>query len=225
MANICIILGESGTGKTSSLRTLDPKDTIIINVLGKRLPFKSSQALYNSSNKNLFNVQNAADIVSLIHNISEKTKCRNLVIDDMSYVMRTEYFARAKEAGYAKYTDIAVHTQQIIKACQDARNDLNVYFIYHAEAVTDNAGIVGWKVATIGKLLDAQYNPVEVVPVVLFSTVKFDDKNIPTYGFITRRTKDGSVTIPAKSPDGMFDDEFIANDLGLVASKMEEYYS
>ena len=138
--------------------------------------------------------------------------------------MRVEYFDRAKERGFDKFVDVALHTQQVIKACQEARDDLNIYFIYHAEPINDAAGVIGYKVATIGKMLDQTYNPIEVVPVVLFSFVKFDDKGTPSYGFITHRMKDGNVTIPAKSPDGMFEDDFIPNDLGYVTEKMEEYY-
>ena len=92
-----------------------------------------------------------------------------------------------KERGYDKFVDIAVNTQKVIKACQDARADMNVFLLYHAEAVSDMTSIIGYKVATIGKLLDQSYNPIEVVPVVLFSTSFFDDNGNPTYGFYTKK--------------------------------------
>lgn len=225
MANICIILGESGTGKTTSLRTLNPKETIIINILGKRLPFKGSQKMYSAENKNIFQITNADEIVSLIQAINKRETYKNIVIDDASYLMRTEYFDRAKERGYDKFVDIAVNTQKVIKACQDARADMNVFLLYHAEAVSDMTSIIGYKVATIGKLLDQSYNPIEVVPVVLFSTSFFDDNGNPTYGFYTKRFQDGNIVIPAKSPDGMFEENFIPNDLGLVIKKMNDYYN
>ena len=120
MANICIILGESGTGKTTSLRTLNPKETIIINILGKRLPLKAVK-MYSAENKNIFQITNADEIVSLIQAIDKRETYKNIVIDDASYLMRTEYFDRAKERGYDKFVDIAVNTQKVIKACQDAR--------------------------------------------------------------------------------------------------------
>lgn len=103
MANIVIILGKSGTGKSTSIKTLDPKKTIIINTLKKRLPFKGSNALYNEANKNIFNLNEYDKVISYIENISEKsTTTENIVIDDAIYSMRKEYFRRAKEAGYGK---------------------------------------------------------------------------------------------------------------------------
>jgi hypothetical protein len=83
----------------------------------------------------------------------------------------------------------------------------------------------GYKVSTIGNLIDNQYNPLEVVPMVLFSAVKFDDKGNASYGFYTHRCMQGTIEIPAKSPDGMFEEDFIPNDLGYVTTKMNEYYN
>lgn len=100
MANIAIILGKSGSGKSTSIKTLDPKETVVINTLKKRLPFKGSNALYNKENKNLFNVDNYSNIIALLQNISDKAAyVKNVIIDDMIYTMRKEYFLRAKESG------------------------------------------------------------------------------------------------------------------------------
>ena len=147
------------------------------------------------------------------------------MLDDFTYVMRKEYFKRALEAGYAKYTALAQHTQQIISACESMREDLNVFIMYHSEDVVSDNTIVEYKVATVGKLLDNQYSPTEVVPMVLYSNVKFDDKGVPTYGFYTHRCMEGSTVIPAKSPADMFTEDFIPNDLGLVVKAMNEYYN
>lgn len=87
-----------------------------------------------------------------------------------------------------------------------------------------DGSVVGFKVATVGKLLDSQYNPIEVVPMVLFSAIKYDEKGKPQYGFYTHASMNGSVEIPAKSPDEMFEEDFIPNDLGLVVKAMNEYY-
>ena len=100
MANNVIILGKSGAGKSTSIKGLDPKKTIIINTLKKRLPFKGSSSLYSTENKNLFSVDDYASIISLLQNISDKaTHVENIVLDDIIYVMRKEYFKRAKETG------------------------------------------------------------------------------------------------------------------------------
>ena len=223
MANLCMLLGKSGTGKSTSIKTLDPKETIVINVLGKRLPFKGSNSLYNKENKNLFRLDDYSQVIKLLEQAPSTVK--NIVIDDSIYIMRKEYFSRAKEVGYGKYTELAQHFQQIISTCERMRDDLNVFLILHSEDITSDNTTTGYKVSTIGKLLDTQYNPIEVVPMVLYSSVKYDDKGNATYGFYTHRTKEGSIEIPAKTPAEMFTEDFIPNDLGLVVKAMNDYYA
>ena len=226
MANCIIILGRSGTGKSTSIKGLNPKETVVINTLKKRLPFKGSQSLYNTESKNLLLQDDYQSIINALNGIDKNyANVKNIVIDDSIYIMRKEYFKRAKEAGYAKYTDLASHFQQIISTCEGLRDDLNVFFILHSEDVVSDGATTGYKVSTVGKLLDSQYNPIEVVPMVLFSAIRYDEKGVPTYGFYTHACKEGTTEIPAKSPDGMFDEDFIANDLGIVVAKMNEYYA
>lgn len=226
MANICMLLGKSGTGKSTSIKTLNPDETIIFNTLKKRLPFKGSNSSYNAEKKNLFNIDSYQTLITYLQSINDKVKtCKNIVIDDMIYVMRSEYFARAKEAGYNKYVELAQHFQQIIKTCENMRDDINVFFILHSEDVVNDGSVTEYKVSTIGKLVDSTYNPMEVVPMVLYSDVKYDDKGNATYGFYTHRCMKGSVVIPAKSPSDMFEEDFIPNDLGLVIKSMNEYYN
>lgn len=225
MANNVIILGKSGVGKSTSIRDLDPKETVIINTLNKRLPFKGSNSMYNAVNKNLFHADTYGSVINFLTNISEKAShVKNIVLDDIIYVMRKEYFSRAKESGYGKYTELASHFQQIISACEGLRGDLNVFFMLHSEDVISDSAVTGYKVSTIGKLLDTQYNPIEVVPMVLYAAIKYDDKGNPEYGFYTHATKEGTVEIPAKTPDGMFTENFIPNSLGAVVKAMKEYY-
>lgn len=226
MANIIMLLGKSGTGKSTSIKGLDPKETVVINVLGKRLPFKGSNALYNKENKNLFQRESYTDIISLVQNISDKaTNVKNIILDDFIYVMRKEYFSRARETGYNKYTELAQHFQQIISTCEKLREDLNVFMILHSEDIQSDKTTTGYKVSTVGNLVDNCYNPLEVVPMVLYSSVKYDDKGNASYGFYTHRCKEGTVEIPAKTPDEMFEEDFIPNDLGYIVNKMNEYYN
>lgn len=225
MANVCMLLGKSGTGKSTSIKNLKPEETIIFNTLKKRLPFKGSQTVYNVEKKNLFNVDSHTSLINLLQNVNEKAlHCKNVIIDDMIYMMRKEYFQRAKETGYAKYTELAQHFQQIIQTCENMRDDINVFFILHSEDIQSDKITTGYKVSTIGTLIDNQYNPVEVVPMVLYSAIQYDDKGNATYGFYTHRTMLGGVEIPAKSPADMFEEEFIPNDLSIVVQKMNEYY-
>lgn len=225
MANICMILGKSGTGKSTSIKTLKPEETVVVNLLNKKLPFKGSAKMYSTEKKNMFKLSEYQDIVSLIGNISSHaTHVKTVIIDDMIYMMRKEYFKRAKESGYGKYTELAMHFQNVVQACEQAREDLNIFFILHSEDVQSDKVHTGFKVSTIGNLLDTQYNPIEVVPMVLYSNIRYNDKGEPEYGFYTNKFKEGAVEIPAKSPEGMFEDLFIPNDLEYVTKIMNEYY-
>ena len=224
MANVVMLLGKTGTGKTTSIRTLNPEETIIINVLGKKLPFKGSDALYNAEKKNLFRIEDYQQMINLLQACNGQPHVKNIILDDCIYVMRKEYFKRAKETGYGKYTELAQHFQQIISTCEQMRGDINVFMILHSEDVQSDKTTVGYKVSTIGQLIDNQYNPMEVVPMVLYSAIKFDEKGKPTYGFYTHATMEGTIQIPAKTPNEMFEEDFIPNDLGAVVKAMNEYY-
>lgn len=225
MANCIIVLGATGSGKSTSLKGLDPHSTVVFNTLRKRLPFKGSNGMYNAENKNLFEVDNFIKCIELLNNINSKAPhVKNIVIDDAIYYMRKEFFDRAKDKGYDKFTDIAMHFQNIIETCEMMRPDLNVFFLMHSEPIFSDNIITGYKVATVGKLLDDKYNPLEVVPMVLFSNVQFKE-NKPQYGFFTHATMDKGAVIPAKSPEGMFEEDFIANDLSVVVKAMDAYYN
>ena len=102
MANCVIVMGKSGTGKSTSIKGLDSKETVVMNLLGKKLPFKGSKALYNLENKNLIQVGDYNEIITNLKGINEHgLHIKNIVIDDAIYVMRKEYFKRAKETGLA----------------------------------------------------------------------------------------------------------------------------
>lgn len=225
MANVCLIMGKSGSGKSTSIKGLDPKTTVVFNVLKKKLPFKGSSKLYNKENKNLFNIDDYSQINSYLESIDKNANyVRNIIIDDGTYIMRKEYFKTAKQTGFNKYTDMAAHFQSIINTAENMREDLNIFLIMHCEEIVSDNAIIGYKPSTVGKLIDNSYNPIEVVPMLLFSSVKYDENKTPIYGFYTHRVLDGSIEIPAKSPADMFEEDFISNDLNLVVKAMEEYY-
>lgn len=225
MANIGIILGKSGSGKSTSIKTLDPKTSIVVNVLQKRLPFKGSSTIFNKENNNLVTIDDYNELIAFINYVDKSLPNINtLVIDDAIYIMRKEFFKRAKEVGYTKFTELAQHFQQIIATCENARENLNVFLLLHSEDIQSDKTTVGYKVSTIGQLLDTQYNPVEVVPMVLYCAIKYDNNGKAQHGFYTHALKDGTIEIPAKSPDGMFTQDFIPNDLGIVVKAIQEYY-
>ena len=225
MSNLVLILGESGNGKSTSIKSLNPKETVIFNVLGKRLPFKGSAAAYNEANKNLFKVDDWQTLTNYLTSISEKVpNVKNIVIDDAIYIMRTEFFNRSKERGFDKYNELADHFRRIIATCGSLRDDLNIFMMLHTETVESDGGIIGYKSSSVGKLLDKMYRPEENTAITLFAQPKFDDKGIPTYGFWTHKMRINGIELPSKTPEGMFEEDFIPNDLGLVIKTMKEYY-
>lgn len=155
-----MLLGKSGTGKSTSIKTLNPDETVVINVLGKKLPFKGSGALYNTEKKNLFRIDDYQQMINLLMACNQQSNIKNIILDDCIYVMRKEYFKRAKETGYGKYTELAQHFQQIISTCEAMREDINVFIILHSEDVQSEKTTVGYKVSTIGQLLDSQLNKI-----------------------------------------------------------------
>lgn len=103
MSNFCIVIGDTGSGKSSSIRNLDPKKTIVISVVNKVLPFKGSNKIYNSENKNRANLSSSADIVSFLDGIDKNLpNIENIIIDDASYIMRYEFFDRIRDKGFDK---------------------------------------------------------------------------------------------------------------------------
>jgi len=223
MAKTILIAGKMGTGKTTSIRTLNPEETVIFRVINRTLPFKFTGKYVE--NKNLFTTPSYEDVLKGLKWANAQKNVKNIVITDGTYIIRQEYFKKANITGYQKFTDMAVHMQQILKAIQDCRNDIKVFMEYHIEANTNDAGNVEYKAATVGKLLDEKYNIFENVDIILFTDPQYDDKNIE-YVFATNRTIDkNGAEIPAKSPMGMFDDLHIPNDLAFVAQKIDEYYA
>lgn len=226
MSNLVIVLGKSGTGKSTSVKSLNPKETVIFNTLGKRLPFKGSNAVYNEANKNLFKIHDYTSILAYLDSIDKKAPhVKNVVIDDATYVMRMEFFDRSKERGFDKYNELADHFRSIIQKCNSLRDDLNIFMMLHTDTEESDGSIVSYKAASVGKLIDKMFNPLENVTITLFSQPKYDDKGKPTFGFYTHNLRDSGIEIPAKTPEGMFEDDFIPNDLQIVVDKMNEFYN
>lgn len=225
MSNLVIVLGASGSGKSTSIKSLNPQETVVLNVLGKDLPFKGSRANYTREKKNLIQSSSWDNIISMMQSISKNLpNVHNIIIDDAIYIMRTEFFDRSKETGFNKYNELADHFRRIISEGNNLRSDITVFMLLHTETIDTDGSVIGYKASTVGKLLDKMYNPLESVSITLFAQPKYDDKGRPEFGFWTHPMKVNGVEIPAKSPAEMFDEDFIPNSLQLVLDKMKEYY-
>ena len=196
-----LVEGESSSGKTFSLRNFNPDEVGIFSVEKGRLPFKGD-----------FKVKKRATYKD-INSIFQNPKLKRYVIDDSQYLLVNELFDRAKEVGYAKYTDMAVAFRNLVHNVNYILpDDVIVYFLHHTE--TDpNTGKV--KAKTVGKMID-QYLTLEgCFDIVLLAVADSDGHH-----FITQ--SDGTST--AKSPYGMFPSERIDNDLAAVDKAVREYW-
>lgn len=214
------------TGKSTSIRTLNPEETAIINVLNKPLPFRGSGKMYSTTNKNMYYTTSATDVREILSHVDQnKPEIKNIVLDDVGFIMSTEFFEKANVQGFNKFTQLAKNFQSILDTAKSLRDDLNVVFMFHEELTDNNESK---KIKTVGKLLDNQYDPLSTVSIALFTNVDYrKDGNIldANYSFITNRTiNTKGIEIPAKSPSEMFTDLNIPNDLNYVINKAREYY-
>jgi hypothetical protein len=199
MAVLVMIYGQSGTGKSTSLRNFKNDDVAVVNVSGKPLPFRGDIKAYNSDNY--------TKIMAAI----SKTDRKSIVIDDATYLMVNEFMRTAKQTGYQKYTDMACSFNQLIEFAASLPDDKIVYFMGHSDQADD--GREHFK--TIGKMLD-NYVTVEGRFTIVLKTVVQDGK----YMFATQNNGQDTV----KSPMGMFDAALIDNDLKAVDDAIREYW-
>ena len=224
MAQSVLVIADSGTGKSTSIRTLDPKETFIINIANKPLPFKGWKKDYTMISKdnpkgNMTATSTSAGIIKAMQHVNDKMpNIKTLIVDDWQYMSSFEYFDRANEKGYDKFTQIAANLAQVAKMPKDMREDLTIFFLTHSEDSTDVNGHRKVKAKTIGKMIDNTLTLEGLFSIVLFGRVKKDEDGLE-YGFDT--VNNGENT--CKSPMGMFKDSFIENDLQLVKDCIAEY--
>lgn len=217
MSNASLIIGESGTGKSTSIRNLDPAETFIINVCNKPLPFRGYKAKYKAITSwedkegNYFYSDDYQKIIKCLRVIDkDRPEIKNIIIDDFQYIMVEEFMNRVTEKGFDKFSEIGAHAWAIIKLLPSLRDDLNCFVLSHSESNEHGK----MKAKTIGKLLDDK-----VIVEGRFTMVLQTDISESGYRFITQGDK-GHI---AKSPMDMFEDKYIPNDLAYVIEKMNDY--
>lgn len=212
MSNLIVILGESGTGKSTSLRNLNHEETFIINVLNKPLPFRGYKKHYNTENKNYLESDNYQTILKYLSAINDNAPhIKTIVIDDFSFLMNNEFMRRCRERGFDKFTEMGVNMFDILEVCKKFRPDLYCYIMCHTEK--DHAGVI--KPKTVGKMTSDYVGIAERVSIVLHTQII--DMG---YKFLTQN--DGERV--AKSPMDMFD-MYIDNDLAAIRKTIENYYN
>lgn len=209
-SNLVIIIGESGMGKSSSIRSLDDSETFLINPLRKRLPFRCAN--YCAEEKNYMETESYNEIIAGIRIVNEdRAHVTSIVIDDFSFLMNIEFMNKCLETGFQKFTNMAKNVFDLMQACRGLREDLDVFLMCHTEQ--DHAGVL--KPKTVGKMTADYVGIAERSAVVLHSRV-VDEQ----YCF---QTQHNGIHM-AKTPMGMFDKLQIENDLKYVKEKMKTYY-
>jgi len=143
------IVGATGTGKSTSIKHLNPKETYIINTAKKELPFKGSDKLYNVESKNYKEVDEITEITRLLLNISEKAPhIKTIIIEDANYMMSFRMADKANETGFQKFTIMAKDMVDLFRVARKLRDDIKVFYFSHPDAIEDGGEIIGYKMKT-----------------------------------------------------------------------------
>ena len=216
------VVGPTGTGKSTSIKHLKPEETYIINVAKKELPFKGSEKLYNTEKRNYKEVDSAKHITELLQTISKNAlHIKNIIIEDSNYIMGFNLVEKATETGFTKFSIMAKEMVELFREARRLRDDLKVFYFTHPETIEDGGEIIGYKIKTAGKMIDNQVLLEGLLTVCLYTLVEENKDGSASYYFLTNRYK----KYPAKSPDGMFDEIKIPNNLDYVCNKLDEYYN
>ena len=225
-AETIAIVGESGTGKSTSLRNLNPETTFIISTTGKPLPFRAWKKKYipiKIEGKNVsgnYYVSSKWDQILKILQIIDKMMphIKQVIIDDFQYVLSYEFVDRATEVGYTKFSELAQHAMEILRYSEKMREDCKMIFLTHSENVGDNVN-PKFVIKTVGKLLSEKVTLEGLFTYIFFTKVSEGDSGRMEYKLITNN--DGSCV--AKTSLGMFEDLEIDNDLNEIIHVIDAY--
>lgn len=225
-AETIAIVGESGTGKSTSLRNLNPEETFIISTTGKPLPFRAWKKKYipiKIEGKNVsgnYYISSKWDQILKILRIIDKMmpQIKQVIIDDFQYVLSYEFVDRATEIGYTKFSELAQHAMEILRYSEKMREDCKMIFLTHSENVGDNVN-PKFVIKTVGKLLSEKVTLEGLFTYIFFTKVSEGDSGRMEYKLITNN--DG--TCVAKTSFGMFEDLEIDNDLNEIIHVIDAY--
>lgn len=210
MSKAIMILGTSGSGKTTSLEKLDPKTTFYIDADGKGLSWKGWRKQYNKENKNYFRCDAPEQIFSLMQQIDEKQKqIKYLVIDTLNGCMVADEMRRAKEKAYDKWMDLAQSVYNIVDYANKMRDDLTVILVGHTQTSDDGFTCMLTNGRKLNKIcLESK------MTTVLLSRINENGE----YVFETR-----AKNSTAKTPRGAFDTDEIPNDITIVLDALKDF--
>ena len=205
--------GESGSGKTTSLRNLDPKSTYIFDADKKGLSWRGWKKQYSTENKNYFCSDDAKFILAYMIGIAQKRPdIKTIVVDTIGSIMVADEMRRMKEKNYDKWADLAQCIWNLVDAAYTLRNDLTVIFMAHTQTERDDSGYLFTRIKTSGKKLD------KICLESKFTTVLIAKCINGQYIFETH-----AKNSTAKSPMGLFEEDEIPNDIVEVIKALEAY--
>ncbi len=211
MSIATLILGQSGTGKSASLRNLNPQHVLLIQVIKKPLPFRSPNWTYITPDNKQGSIL-VSDNPQFIINVINGSKRPIIIIDDFQYVMANEFMRRSTEKSFDKFTEIGRNAWDVFNAAINAHDHKRIYLLSHTEE--DSQGKT--KIKTIGKMLDEKITLEGMVTICLQTSVINDQ-------YIFQTKNNGSSTV--KAPIGLFEDDHLENDLNEVDTAICEYYN
>lgn len=228
MAKIALILGESGAGKSRSIKNLPSKETFVVTGGIQDLPFKGADRLYtpvgpNNPKGNFLRTEKFSEAVKYLKWINKnRPEIKYVVIDDNQYFSMFTYVKRAYERDYySKFVDIGVALVEFAKFCKyDLRDDIIVFILNHVETGTSAMGNEQIQAKTLGKFIKEKITYEGLFQPVLLCDKEIEDTNKVKHFFWTSLV--GSVV---KAPEEMFEAQKIPNDLKIVADAIHEYYS
>ena len=213
MSKVICIAGESGSGKTTSMRNLDPKTTYYIDCDKKGLSWKGWRKQYCEANKNYFQTDFVQTVEKLLQNVNDKApQIKVVVIDTLNGLMVADEMRRSKEKGYDKWVDLAACVWNLVCHAYEYRDDLTIIFTAHTQTDWDDSGYQFTRIKTSGKKLD------KICLESKFTTVLFSKCVDGRYLFETQANNS-----TAKSPMGAFDTMEIDNDITKVIEALEEF--
>lgn len=213
MAKVICIMGESGSGKTTSMRNLDPNTTYYIDSDRKGLSWKGWKGQYNAEKKNYFCCDEPEKVKARLLSLSEKCpKIKTVIIDTIGSIMVADEMRRSREKGYDKWLDLATCIWDMVDMAYLLRDDLTVVFVAHTQTERTEDGFIFTKIKTSGKKLD------KICLESKFTTVLIAKCIDGEYVFETH-----SKNSTAKTPMGLFDTDTIPNDIKTVIEALEEF--
>jgi hypothetical protein len=220
MGKLILVIGASGSGKSTSLRNLNSDSTFVITPNSKPLPFRGSKAKYNKENKTLGVVKTLPGLGQALKSINDNAPhIKTVIVEDFNHQLTARVMADASKAGFAKWGQLAQDTYNaLLQAEESYRDDLTIVVLAHSDTSMDSNGVSKTTLATVGKMLDNQVK-IPSYATYMFHAVIRDGEDGPQHVFQTN-SADGRE---AKSPMGCFDDLYIDNDLASILETIENY--